>query len=47
MLTGLVNVSIKTLEVGNAVAIGILTAYMLNVVGIAVVLYRRNINIKL
>jgi phosphatidylinositol glycan class W len=47
LLTGLVNVSVKTLEVGDAGAVGILVGYMVVVVGAAVGLHWRGVTVKL
>ncbi|KAI5793244.1 GWT1-domain-containing protein [Geopyxis carbonaria] len=47
LLTGLVNVSLKTLEMGRETAMGVLGAYMLVIAGVAVGLDRANMSIKL
>lgn len=47
LLTGLVNMTVKTLDASPAATIGILVAYMSTVTGVALVLDAYNINIKL
>ncbi|KAL2675301.1 Glucosaminyl phosphatidylinositol (GlcN-PI) nositol acylation protein [[Neocosmospora] mangrovei] len=47
LLTGLVNMTVKTLDASPAATIGILVAYMSTVTGVALALDAYNINIKL
>ncbi|KAA8907529.1 GWT1-domain-containing protein [Sphaerosporella brunnea] len=47
LLTGLVNVSVKTLDVGRVAAMGILTAYMVVITAFALILDYKNLSIKL
>ncbi|KAM6537545.1 GPI-anchored wall transfer protein [Fusarium falciforme] len=47
LLTGLVNMTVKTLDASPAATIGILVAYMSTITGVALALDAYNINIKL
>lgn len=46
-MTGLINVSIKTLNLGRVEAMGILTGYMAILTALALVLDYKNISVKL
>ncbi|KAF8545449.1 GWT1-domain-containing protein [Trichophaea hybrida] len=47
LLTGLVNVSLKTLDTGRAASMGVLTAYMAVITAVALLLDYKDLNIKL